>query len=647
MVRRSTRNKTTTTTNTNTNTTTPTNKRKTTSKRTTPLRSVREKTGRKNTKNEEVEPPKDDPMIEEPIVKEEPSKEEPVEKVQIKETPTMTDDDNKTEEKETISTTDSKEKRTPSNSNEPIDIHGDGGILKEILIPAPADARGPPPVGSKVKAHYTGTLVSDGSKFDSSVDRGDPFEFTIGQGQVIKGWDDGFASMKVGEKAKLTIRSDYGYGDSGSPPKIPAKASLNFEVELMDYTQGEDSDSGKPKKKEKWDMSPEEKKAKAESLKEEGTGLFHKGEYEQAAEKYNEAAEYIHEDEEYGDNELIPDDTQPLYISCMNNASMCWLKVGNYGKTVSSCTSVLMVEEKNLKGLYRRGMARMNMEDFTKAKEDLLAAHHIDMTNKSVKKALSTLKATIASFKKKEKNMFAGMFEKVCMYDDKSTADVNVVPNANGDNPHVFMDIKQEDNKLGRIVMQLYMDITPKTAGNFKALCTGDNKDKLTYKNSVFHRVISEFMIQGGDITNADGTGGKSIYGNTFADENFNIKHYKGGLLSMANSGKNTNGSQFFITLKDTPHLDGKHVVFGEVVEGMDVVRLIEGVGKGENDKPKEDVVVEDCGEIDWKRRESVVTRKEPNEPAKEVTPENSDSEGEDKKEDTGKLAEATETAEV
>merc|ERR1712084_44165 len=159
-----------------------------------------------------------------------------------------------------------------------------------------------------------------------------------------------------------------------------------------------------------------------------------------------------------------------------------------------------------------------------------------------------------------------------------------------------------------------YMDVTPKTAGNFKAICTGDNDDKLTYKNSIFHRVIKDFMIQGGDITNADGTGGKSIYGEKFADENFQIKHNKGGLLSMANSGVNTNGSQFFITSKETPHLDGKHVVFGEVVEGMDVVRLIENVQKGESDKPKKDIFIENCGELKINKDETSVTNKSTNE---------------------------------
>jgi len=504
---------------------------------------------------------------------------------------------------------------TQTKSNEPIDISGDGGILKKILIAAPVDSRGPPPPGSKVKAHYTGTLVSDGSKFDSSIDRGEPFEFTIGQGQVIKGWEKGFATMRVGEKAKLTIRSDYGYGDAGSPPKIPSKADLNFDVELIDYVEkGEDDNyTVNNTKKEKWDMSDEEKKVEAKKLKEEGTEHFKNGKYSEAAEKYKEAAEYINDDEDAEDSPIL-DDAKELYINCLNNAAMCSLKIRNYAATVSACSNVLKVDQTNLKALYRRGVANMKQENFFQAKKDLLHARGIDKENKVVQKACCELKNAITASKQKEKNMFSNMFDKVKMYDDKKELQQSVLPNRDGNNPHVFFDIVQGNEKFGRIVMQLYMDITPKTSGNFKSICTGENDEKLSYKGSIFHRVIKDFMIQGGDITNADGTGGKSIYGDKFDDENFNIKHTKSGLLSMANSGPNSNGSQFFITSKETPHLDGKHVVFGEVVEGMDVVRLVENVQKGESDKPKKDIFIENCGELKINKDETSVTNKSTNE---------------------------------
>jgi peptidylprolyl isomerase len=277
-----------------------------------------------------------------------------------------------------------------------IDITGNGGILKKILQEGSGDS---PPEGYEVIAHYTGTL-DDGSKFDSSRDRGQPFKFTIGKGQVIKGWDQGFATMKKGEKAILRIREDYGYGKHGSG-SIPGGATLTFDVELINF---------KPKKKEKWELTVEEKIADAIKLKDQGTEAFKEKLFDDAIESYSDAADLV--DGETGEAATI-------FVACKLNIAQCYINIKDYPSAIEASSKVLTNEPTNVKALYRRALARNAIGMPDEAKEDLEIASGIDPENAAVKTELAKSKKLIAAANKKEKAAYGNLFSKISVYDDK------------------------------------------------------------------------------------------------------------------------------------------------------------------------------------------------------------------------------------
>lgn len=501
-------------------------------------------------------------------------------------------------------------KASPPLETTPIDISGNGGVLKTIISATTGEIatevsseQQVPRSGQEVEVHYVGTL-EDGTQFDSSRDRGVPFVFQLGCGQVIKGWDVGVATMKKGERALLKIRADYGYGESGSPPTIPGGATLLFDVELLKFQD---------KKKDKYLMSPAEKLQAALEAKTKGNDLFQRKKLQEAIAEYKEAIGMFEQFDDFPQDLKASGD--PIRLSAHLNLASCFLKTEAYLDASVHATQALAIAPKNCKALYRRGVARLHNDEFEEAKVDLMDAARLEPQNPEIRKQLALLKERWAVEKQKEKSTFGNLFGKVSLYTEKTgihkQRDLTKCPK-------VYMDIKIGENSETRsegeqepsappqrVVMALYTDTVPKTAENFRALCTGEKKTSATtktplhFKGSTFHRVIRGFVMQGGDFTRGDGTGGESIYGERFNDEAFVDKHDRRGLLSMANSGPNTNGSQFFITFDTASHLDGKHMVFGEVVSGMDVIDAIEQIETGEADRPKIPITIVESGQLE------------------------------------------------
>jgi peptidylprolyl isomerase len=463
-----------------------------------------------------------------------------------------------------------------------INITEDEGVKKQVLVEGTGDS---PKSGQEVEVHYEGKLASNGKIFDSSKDRA-TFKFVLNGGQVIKGWDVAVATMKKGEKANFYLKADYAYGAQGAGADIPPNSDLIFEIELLDFYN---------KAKSKYELDISERVSTAKQLKEEGIKLFKEKNFADAAFKFEEGYSFV--------DKTSPKDTteevKELCISLLLNMSNCYNNLKQYEATIKKTTEAIKLKQYLAKAHYYRGIAYANTGEIEKAEEDykvlVILVAEGDQGVLNLRKLIDEKKAQKS---KSEKALF-GKFFKSSVYDDvpevvKSKA---VPEQVNPNNPIVYFDLQiGEEANTKRIEFELFADKVPKTAENFRALCTGEKN--ITYKNTIFHRAIKGFMMQGGDYENSNGTGGASIYGRKFDDENFLYNHSKGGLLSMANSGPNTNGSQFFITFKETPWLDGKHVVFGRVISGMDYVHEVEAIETDSQDKPQITVRISDCGEI-------------------------------------------------
>ena len=469
-----------------------------------------------------------------------------------------------------------------SNSNF-ISLTSDNGVKKHIITEGTGEN---PQDHDEVQVYYTGKLHTNGKVFDSTTE-GTPFKFSLNEGSVIKGWDIGVSSMKKGEKSEFILEPQYAYGERGAGNDIPGNSTLNFEIELLDF--------GK-KAKSKFDMDYPEIIATSKKLKEEGIKFFQEKKFNDAIIKFDEAASFL----ETLDEHTATEESKDLHLSCILNMSNCFNNLKQWDNTIKKVQKALEIKE-HPRAFYFRGVAYANIEEIEKSKNDLEKLKTLVKENEQGAIFLKNLIEEKTKNKEKREKSLYKSFLKGSIYDDVPTKKnpENVSEKVNPENPKVFFDLKVgEDGEKKRVTFELFKDKVPKTAENFRALCTGEKGGSLHYKGSIFHRIIKEFMMQGGDFENSNGTGGSSIYGKKFEDENFHYKHSCPGLLSMANSGPGTNGSQFFITYKETPWLDGKHVVLGKVISGLEHCKEIEQIETDSQDKPCKTITIIDCGEL-------------------------------------------------
>ena len=471
-----------------------------------------------------------------------------------------------------------------------VNLTEDGGIQKKII----KNGKGNNPTeGKTVFIYYIGKF--NGKIFEQSKEN-EAFNFTIGENKVLKGWEIAIKSMKIGEKSEFIMTSEYTYGDKEINEWIPAKSTLNYEIELVCIG---DKDSNACLEC----MTYEEKIQWGKLLKSEGVSKFKSNDIPGAKECFLKTIPFL---KTMDINKEEEKEGVELYLTVLSNLCNCYNKEKEYTSVINFASIGLTIKP-NAKLLYFRAIAYAYNEQFDNANYDYENLEKFfqennkeENNNNNIEQTLKYVRYILDNRNQiyiNKNKQYSRAFYRQNLYFNKFIDFHTLIPpkGVNLENPIVFFEIKIGEKNVGKIEFELFKDITPITSENFRCLCLG-NKDGMTYKGTYINKIIKDFVIGGGDLEKKSEK--KCIYGEYFDDENYTYVHCRRGLLTMDNEGKNKNNSKFLITMKYIPWFDGKHVVFGQVISGMDIINQIEELETDDNDKPLVSVLIENCGEI-------------------------------------------------